>query len=32
MKVKIDPKKLHIKKLGVKIDQAGLRGVRRPLA
>ncbi len=32
MKIKIDPKKLHIKKLGVKVDQVGLRGIHRPRA
>lgn len=30
--MKIDPKKLTIKKLSVKVDKIGMRGVRRPRA
>jgi len=30
--MRVNPKKLRIKKLGVKVDQAGLRTVRRRTA
>lgn len=29
---KIDPKKLHLKKLPTRVDKRGLRGLRRPRA